>query len=182
MLSFPYILSHQAPATRRRHRHRKPSKEGTVVEKRKARHIKTKVRRVAEGKLHFKCSSQLPCPGKRRIQTTSFTYIKQTVFLRKSVSLRKIEKRTGEELRRGVWNKFVHCSGLFIIAAIRRKASRQRAEYTKVPLDDTLIATTDDFLLLELVPLVALELEAEPDAEGLLETVTCPEISEKKDT
>jgi hypothetical protein len=38
----------------------------------------------------------------------------------------------------------------------------------------------DDFLLLELVPPVELELEAEPVAEGLLETVICPDIYQKK--
>jgi hypothetical protein len=42
MLSFPYILSHQAPATRQRHRHRTPSKEGAVVEKKESRLFKTK--------------------------------------------------------------------------------------------------------------------------------------------
>jgi hypothetical protein len=50
MLSFSYILSHQAPATRLRHRHRTPSKDGTVFEERKARYIKTNERQqVAEG-------------------------------------------------------------------------------------------------------------------------------------
>ena len=41
------------------------------------------------------------------------------------------------------------------------------------------MATADDLLLLELVPPVELELEAEPVAEGLPETVNCPETSEK---
>ena len=36
MRSFPYILSHQAPATRPRHRHRTPSKEGTVFEEKES--------------------------------------------------------------------------------------------------------------------------------------------------
>jgi hypothetical protein len=56
-----------------------------------------------------------------------------------------------------------------------KKSIPAKSRLHQVPLDDTLIATADDFLLLELVPLVVLELEAEPDAEGLLETVTCPE-------
>jgi hypothetical protein len=50
----------------------------------------------------------------------------------------------------------------------------------QVPLDDTLMATADDFLLLVLVLPVELELEAEPVAEGLQETVICPEICKKK--
>ena len=50
----------------------------------------------------------------------------------------------------------------------------------QVPLDDTLMATADDFLLLVLVLPVELELEAEPVAEALQETVICPEICKKK--
>ena len=41
------------------------------------------------------------------------------------------------------------------------------------------MATADDFLLLELVSPVELELEAEPVGVGPPETVTCPETSEK---
>jgi hypothetical protein len=61
-----------------------------------------------------------------------------------------------------------------------KKSTPAKSRVHQVPLDDTLMATADDFLLLELVPLVALELEAELVAEGLLDTVTCPEISEKR--
>ena len=42
------------------------------------------------------------------------------------------------------------------------------------------MATADDFLLLELVSPVELELEAEPVGVGPPETVTCPETSEKR--
>ena len=45
----------------------------------------------------------------------------------------------------------------------------------KVPLDNTLMVTADDFLLFELVLAVELELEAELDGVAL--TVICPEIS-----
>ena len=59
------------------------------------------------------------------------------------------------------------------------EALQPRAEY-QVPLDDTLMATADDFLLLVLVLPVELELEAEPVAEGLQETAICPEICKKR--
>jgi hypothetical protein len=48
----------------------------------------------------------------------------------------------------------------------------------QVPLDNTLMATADDFLLFELVLAVELELGAELDGVAL--TVICPEISNKK--
>jgi hypothetical protein len=61
-----------------------------------------------------------------------------------------------------------------------KKSIPAKSRVHQVPLDDTLIATADDFLLLELVSPVELELEAELVAEGLPETVTCPETSEKR--
>jgi hypothetical protein len=50
----------------------------------------------------------------------------------------------------------------------------------QVPLDDTLMVTADNFLLLVLVLAAELELGGELDAEGLPETVSSPKISEKK--
>ena len=61
-----------------------------------------------------------------------------------------------------------------------KKSIPAKSRVHQVPLDDTLIATADDFLLLELVSPVELELEAELVAEGLPETVTCPETSERR--
>ena len=48
----------------------------------------------------------------------------------------------------------------------------------KVPLDNTLMVTADDFLLFELELAVELELGAELDGVAL--TVICPEISIQK--
>ena len=48
----------------------------------------------------------------------------------------------------------------------------------QVPLDNTLMATADDFLLLE--PVLAVELELGPELVDVALTVSCPEISEGK--
>ena len=61
-----------------------------------------------------------------------------------------------------------------------KKSIPAKSRVHQVPLDDTLMVTTDDFLLLELVSPVELELEAELVPEGLPETVTRPETSEKR--
>jgi hypothetical protein len=96
--------------------------------------------------------------------------------LRKTVSLQKNEKGGGRKARRGVWNKFVHWNPTVHHSNNPERSIPAESRVHQVPLDDTLMATADDFLLLELVPPVELELEAEPDAEGVLETVICPEI------
>ena len=64
------------------HRHRTPSKEGTVVEKKESKLFE---RQVAEGWLDYVFQSA-PCVGKRRIQTTSFSYNKQNNALEEKLS------------------------------------------------------------------------------------------------
>ena len=59
-----------------------------------------------------------------------------------------------------------------------KRTTPAKSSVHKVPLDNTLMVTAVDFLLLELVLAVELELGAELDGVAL--TVSCPEISIQK--
>jgi hypothetical protein len=88
-------------------------------------------------------------------------------------------KKEREGLIEGVWNEFVHWNRLFIVAATRREPSPQReSNVHQVPLDNTLMAIADGFILFVLVLAVELELGAELDDVAL--ALSCPEISEEK--
>jgi hypothetical protein len=113
-------------------------------------------------------SKSTPLSGKATDTNNIIHLYPANRVLEKSVSLRKNEKGQGR--------RFLEQYGT---AAIRRKVSQPRAEYTRLPLDDTLTATAEDFLLLELMSPVELEPEAEIVDKRLLETVICLEISEK---
>ena len=72
---------------------------------------------------------------------------------------------------------------MFTIGTIQREVSPPKAVH-QIPLDDALIVTADDFLLLALVlaPELGLEPLDVPDPDALPVTVTCPAISGKKET